>query len=342
MTASGASNPTVRDVLLSVKDLEVQFATTPRPVRAVRGVSYEILRGETVALVGESGSGKTVSSLALVRLTPSSSRITGGSVNFQGQDVLTLSDAELRKIRGGHIGMVFQDPLSSLNPVLSIGMQITEGIRVHLSLRRGAATTHAEQLLQRVGIPEPRRFLRLYPHQLSGGMRQRVMIAIALSCNPNLVIADEPTSALDVTVQAQVLDLLRRLSRELDMAALFITHDLAVAGVLADRILVMYAGRIVEEGPASRLLSSPGHPYTLGLLQSRPSIDSSRGAKLTPIPGTPPDLSSDIIGCAFAPRCTYRIPRCAIERPPLVEVRSGQAAACWVAPVTPLDPRTGP
>ena len=318
--------------LLEVRDLRVEFAgRNNRPVRAVRGLTYEIAPGESLGLVGESGSGKSVSALSLLGLLPRKvSRITGGTAVFEGRDLLTLRDEEMRKIRGARIAMIFQDPLASLNPVLTIGRQITEALETHTDMGKTAARKRAVDLLALVGIPSAEQRVDDYPHQFSGGMRQRSMIAMALSCEPALLIADEPTTALDVTIQAQILELLRRLREELNMALLLITHDLGVVAGFVDRLAVMYAGEIVETGPTEPALANPFHPYTLGLLRSLPRIDRPRQVALTPIEGSPPDLASDIVGCPFRPRCPYAVESCATEDPrqQLVETPN-HWAACW-------------
>ena len=305
--------------ILSVNDLQVEFAGHGRVVRAVRGLSYDIGPGETIGLVGESGSGKSVSALSLLGLLPKRvGKVTAGTAIFQGQDLLHLSEDKLRRIRGARIAMIFQDPLSSLNPVLTIGRQITEAIETHRNVSAKDAKKRAIELLELVGIPGAASRLNDYPHQFSGGMRQRAMIAMALSCEPSLLIADEPTTALDVTIQAQILELLRRLRAELGMAVLLITHDLGVVAGFADRLAVMYAGRLVELGPTETLLADPAHPYTIGLLRSLPRLDRPRQAALTPIEGSPPDLASNLEGCPFAPRCAWRLDRCWTDAPPLV------------------------
>ena len=308
------------DALLAVKDLHVQFIGK-RTVRAVRGISYELRAGETMGLVGESGSGKSVSALALMGLLPARvGQIPQGSVVFEGQELVGLDDGELRKIRGGRIGMIFQDPLSSLNPVLSIGRQITESLETHLGVSGAAADKRAVELLELVGIPNATQRINEYPHQFSGGMRQRAMIAMALACEPSLLIADEPSTALDVTIQAQILDLLSRLRDELGMAILIITHDLGVIAGFADRVAVMYAGKIVESGSVDTVLEEPHHPYAVGLLRSMPRLDEPRHARLTPIEGSPPDLAGDLSGCAFVPRCAWRVEACPNDDPTLATV----------------------
>jgi oligopeptide/dipeptide ABC transporter ATP-binding protein len=323
--------PSTGTPLLSVKDLHVEFSGRGRTVRAVRGLSYDIGPGETIGLVGESGSGKSVSALSLLGLLPKRvGKVTAGSALFEGQEILGLSDDQLRKIRGARIAMIFQDPLSTLNPVLTIGRQITEAIETHRDVTDKQARTRATELLELVGIPDAAARLDNYPHQFSGGMRQRAMIAMALSCEPSLLIADEPTTALDVTIQAQILELLRRLREELHMAVLLITHDLGVVAGFADRLAVMYAGRMVELGPTEIVLSDPAHPYTVGLLRSLPRLDRPRQVALSPIEGSPPDLASDLQGCPFAPRCAWRLDVCTTVDPSLVTVggeRAGEAAA---------------
>jgi oligopeptide/dipeptide ABC transporter ATP-binding protein len=304
--------------LLAVKDLQVEFTGRGRVVRAVRGLSYEIMPGETIGLVGESGSGKSVSALSLLGLLPKrAGRVTGGSAEFEGEEILHLSEQRLRQIRGARIAMIFQDPLSSLNPVLTIGRQITEAITTHRGGSQQQARKRAVELLELVGIPGAARRVDDYPHQFSGGMRQRAMIAMALSCEPSLLIADEPTTALDVTIQAQILELLRRLRDELGMAVLLITHDLGVVAGFADRLAVMYAGRLVELGPTESILSDPAHAYTVGLLRSLPRLDRPRQDALTPIEGSPPDLASELVGCPFAPRCAWRRDVCWHDDPAL-------------------------
>jgi oligopeptide/dipeptide ABC transporter ATP-binding protein len=321
--------------LLEVLDLETHFLTRGGLIRAVDGVSWEIAEGQTVALVGESGCGKSVSALSVMRLVAApAGRIVGGRILFRGRDLLTLPEEEMRRVRGREIAMVFQEPMTSLNPVLSIGRQLTEGLEIHLGLSARAAKARAEELLALVGIPDPRRRLRQYPHEFSGGMRQRMMIAMALACQPALVLADEPTTALDVTIQAQILELIRDLSRRLGVALLVITHNLGVVARYADHVNVMYAGRIVEGAPAATLYAHPRHPYTLGLLRSVPRLDEPRRARLDPIPGAPPDLARLPAGCAFAARCAFRVARCLEERPPLLPVGAGEGpgphlSACW-------------
>ncbi|MGH7095954.1 MAG: ABC transporter ATP-binding protein, partial [Stellaceae bacterium] len=300
-------------------------------VHAVDGISYTVEPGETVAIVGESGSGKSVGALSLLRLIPDPpGRIVGGEAIFNSRDLLKLSDAEMRKVRGAEIGMVFQEPMTSLNPVLTIGRQITETLEQHRDADRAECDRRARELLGLVGISDAERRLKQYPHQLSGGMRQRVMIAIALACSPKLIIADEPTTALDVTIQAQILELMQQLTRQLGVALIIITHNLGVVARYADRVNVMYAGRIVESGSAAAIYHDPRHPYTMALLRSVPRLDRPRQARLDPIEGQPPDLTRLDGGCSFRPRCRFAIDACAAARPPLTPSGApGQSAACW-------------
>ncbi len=315
--------------LLQIKELETHFFTSEGVVRAVNGVSYDVQPGETLGLVGESGSGKSVSALSLMRLIPNPpGKIVGGEVIFDGESLLEVDDARMREIRGNDIAMVFQEPMTSLNPVLTIGRQLTEALELHMSLKRRAAETRAIELLHLVGIPAAEERLHDYPHQFSGGMRQRVMIAMALSCDPKLLLADEPTTALDVTIQAQVLEVMARLSRELGTAVIVITHNLGVVARYADRVNVMYAGRIVESGSANEIYHNPRHAYTLGLLESVPRLDARTG-RLIPIEGVPPDLTNLPVGCAFEPRCRFATDICREERPELTEVFEGHKMACW-------------
>ena len=317
--------------LLQVRGLKTTFATAAGQVRAVDGVSWDVQEGETVALVGESGCGKSVSALSIMRLVEApAGRIEAGEILFKGRDLLKLPEAEMRNVRGGEIGMVFQEPMTSLNPVLTIGRQLTEGLEIHVRMGKAAAEARAVELLGLVGIQDGRRRLSQYPHQFSGGMRQRMMIAMALACNPSLILADEPTTALDVTIQAQILELMRDLSRRLGVAMLIITHNLGVVARYADRVNVMYAGRIIERAKATELYSNPRHPYTLGLLRSVPRLDEPRRAKLDPIDGQPPDLTKLPPGCAFAPRCAFRQARCEADAPVLEPTGAeGHVSACW-------------
>ncbi len=313
--------------LLAVDNLQVQFTTPRGVVRAVQGVSWQVSAGETLALVGESGCGKSVSALAVMRLLAPAAQVSG-HILFDGRDLLALPDVEMRKIRGRDIAMVFQDPMSSLNPVLDIGYQMAEPLRIHLSMNAEAARDRSIELLHRVGIPDAERRLDQYPHQFSGGMRQRVMIAIALACNPRLIIADEPTTALDVTIQAQILGLMQELSREFGIALVIITHNLGVVARYADRVSVMYAARMAEQAGATELFAQPLHPYTAGLLRSVPRLDRPRGARLETIDGAPPDLLDPPPGCRFAPRCASRIDACVQKLPELLEVAPQRWSAC--------------
>ena len=330
------------DTLLDVRDLQTQFVTGGGVVRAVDGVSWDVRAGETVALVGESGCGKSVSALSVMRLVaPPAGRIVGGQIIFKGRDLLALSPEEMRRVRGREIAMVFQEPMTSLNPVLSIGRQLTETLEAHLDMAPARARARAGELLGMVGIADPERRLRQYPHQFSGGMRQRIMIAMALACEPALILADEPTTALDVTIQAQILELMKSLSRRLGAAMLMITHNLGVVARYADRVNVMYAGRIVERGTAREIYGDPRHPYTLGLLRSVPRLDEPRRARLVPIPGQPPDLTRLPPGCAFVTRCRFAMSRCREERPHLDELSPGHRSACWLARDLPAHEREG-
>jgi oligopeptide transport system ATP-binding protein len=320
--------------LLEVRNLTTRFRTGDGVVTAVDGISFSVAQGETVAIVGESGSGKSVSMLSVQRLLPPhGARVEAGEVWFDGQDLLRLDRAAMRAINGRKIGMIFQDPMSSLNPVLTIGFQIGEALREHRGLDRAAARARTIGLLRLVGIPRAETRLDDYPHQFSGGMRQRAMIAMALSCDPALLIADEPTTALDVTIQAQIIRLMKRLKTELGMSLIWITHDLGVVARLADRVLVMYAGRIVEEAAVRSFYAAPRHPYSRGLLGSLPDLDADIDRTLQPIPGQPPDLSRLGDGCAFAPRCAFAVDRCLREIPPLVGSAKDprMRVACWRA-----------
>jgi len=320
--------------LLEVDDLKTYFFTRDGVVRAVDGVSFSVSRGETLAIVGESGCGKSVTSLSILRLIASPpGRTVAGRVLFEGRDLLGLPEPEMRRVRGDAISMIFQEPMTSLNPVLTIGRQIAEVLMLHRGLSGEAATKRAVEMLKLVHIPEPERRVGEYPHQLSGGMRQRVMIAMALACEPRLLIADEPTTALDVTIQAQILDLMRELKERTGASIVLITHDLGVVAEMAARVVVMYAGRKVEEAPVAELFARPRHPYTRGLLDSMPKLGAAakRGttARLSEISGTVPSLSEPIVGCAFAPRCAYATARCRSDYPPLEEKALGHRAACW-------------
>ena len=317
--------------LLEVKGLRTQFFTQDGVVNAVNGISYTLDEGETLAIVGESGCGKSVGVMSLIRLIPSPpGRVVGGEVWFDGRDLLKLDDDEIRQVRGNRIAMIFQDPMTSLNPVLTVGRQISESLQLHLGMDKQQARKRSAELLELVGIPGAANRLDDYPHQFSGGMRQRVMIAMGLSCNPQLLIADEPTTALDVTIQAQIVDLVKKLKEEIGMAIIWITHDLGVVAGLAERMIVMYAGFIVEEAEVRDLYAHPRHPYTIGLLGSLPRLDAGRPEKLTSIEGLPPDLIDLPKGCPFYARCSFRIDRCREENPRLEMVGRNHKVACWV------------
>ena len=316
--------------LLDVRDLRTQFLTHEGIVKAVDGVSFHLDEGEVLGLVGESGCGKSVSALSLMRLIPNPpGRIVGGEAFFEGQDLLSLDESELRKIRGSRISMIFQEPMSSLTPVLSIGRQLRESLELHLKMTKQQATKRAVELLEMVGIPDSARRINDYPHQLSGGQRQRVMIAIALSCNPKLLIADEATTALDVTIQAQILELMKDLTERFGTAVIIITHNLGVVARYADRVNVMYAGKIRETGRSDEIYENPKHPYTVGLLNSVPRLDVPADKKLEPIQGDVPNLMALPEGCAFRDRCDWAVDQCALEDPPIEEVYPGHGSACW-------------
>ena len=319
--------------LLEIRDLVVRFHTPDGVVHAVNNVTYTLQEGETLGVVGESGSGKSVHALSILRLIPTPpGKIESGEVIFSGRDLLKLRDEEIRKVRGGEIAMVFQDPMTSLNPVLTVGRQIGEAIELHLGMSRADSRKRVVELLDMVGIPDAKRRLDDYPHQFSGGMRQRVMIAMALSCNPKLLIADEPTTALDVTIQAQIVELVKDLKKQLGMAIIWITHDLGVVAGIADTVQVMYAGRIAERGPVRAVFKDTRSAYTYGLLRSLPRADAEKGGRLTPIPGTPPDMVDPPPGDAFAPRNPYATERCWQETPPLAPVKNGDPnhlVAAW-------------
>jgi oligopeptide transport system ATP-binding protein len=316
--------------LLEVKDLEVAFDTKDGVVQAVNRISYSLERGDLLGIVGESGSGKSVSVMSMLRLLPEPpARIVGGQVLFEGRDLLQMRLGQMHEVRGNEIAIIFQDPMTSLNPVMSIGRQIEEAMQVNLGYSHQKASARAVELLEHVGIPNAAGRLNDYPHQFSGGMRQRVVIAIAISCQPKLLIADEPTTALDVTIQAQIVDLVKQLQQELDMTVIWITHDLGVIARLAKRVNVMYAGQIVEEGPIKRIFKNPSHPYTIGLLGSLPGTDMAIDQDLQFIEGAPPDMIRLPVGCPFAPRCSFRSERCDQERPQLVQVESDHLTACW-------------
>ncbi len=319
------------DKLLEVKNLKTYFYTEDGVVPAVDGVSFHINRGETLGIVGESGCGKSVSMLSVLRLIPTPpGKIVEGEIWFEGKNLIKLSEAEMRRIRGNDISMIFQEPMTSLNPVYTVGDQIAEAVQLHQGLSRRDAWDKSVEMLKLVGIPLPERRAREYPHQLSGGMRQRVMIAMALSCNPKLLIADEPTTALDVTIQAQILELMKKLRDEIGMAIALITHDLGVIAEMAERVVVMYAGEVVEEADVFSLFSRPMHPYTEGLMKSIPRIDMAARARLHVIEGVVPNPLAMPSGCRFHPRCPYVFDHCRVEGPPLEEVAPGRKCSCWL------------
>ncbi|OXL81988.1 peptide ABC transporter ATP-binding protein [Paenibacillus sp. SSG-1] len=317
------------DNLLEVQDLQVSFFTYAGEVQAVRGVGFSLGRGETLAIVGESGSGKSVTSKSIMRLLAKSAKIKHGSIRFEGKDIASLPEKQMQDIRGRDISMIFQDPMTSLNPTMTIGKQITEVLKKHRKLGGAEANRRAVELLNQVGIPNPDKRLKQYPHQLSGGMRQRVVIAIALACNPKVLIADEPTTALDVTIQAQILELMKKLQQELDTSIVLITHDLGVVANMASRVAVMYAGKIVETGTVDEIFYEGKHPYTWGLLASMPKLHE-KSEELTAIPGTPPDLSDPPKGCPFAARCPYAMEICHEYMPEYTEHSETHRAACWL------------
>ena len=318
--------------LLEVKNLKTHFFTMEGVVKAVDGVSYELNEGETLGLVGESGCGKSVSALSVMRLIPDPpGKIIDGEILLDGEDILKIDMEGMREVRGAKIAMVFQEPMTSLNPVLTVERQITETLQLHMGMSKLESQRESVNLLTRVGIPDPEIRIKQYPHQFSGGMRQRVMIAMALSCNPRLIIADEPTTALDVTIQAQILDLMKSLTTELGVALIVITHNLGVVARYADRVNIMYAGKVIERGEAREIYANPRHPYTVGLLRSVPRLDLPRRAKLDPIEGQPPDLINLPPGCAFRERCRWAIDKCATDTPELVETSDGHLSACFRA-----------
>ena len=322
--------------LLQVSDLRTRFHTPEGIVHAVNGISFHLNEGETVAIVGESGCGKSVSMMSLLRLIPTPpGEIVSGTAFFRDNDLLKKTEQEMEDIRGREIAMIFQDPMTSLNPVLTVERQLTESLRVHLGHTREQAQTRAVELLEQVGIPDAKRRVKDYPHQFSGGMRQRVMIAMALSCAPSLLIADEPTTALDVTIQAQIVELVTRIRDSLHTAVIWITHDLGVVAGIADRVIVMYAGFIVEEANVDDLYDFPSHPYTVSLIAALPRVDRRRDQRLKSIPGSPPNMLVEPRGCPFAPRCEFVLDKCRQENPTLINVGTNHTAACWV------DPKTG-
>ena len=328
--------------LLEVRNLTTRFFTQEGVVQAVNGISYEIDEGETLGVVGESGCGKSVSALSLMRLIPNPpGKIVDGEIVFQGEDLMKLSDEDVRHIRGKEIAMIFQEPMTSLNPVLTIGQQLGEALQLHMDMDKGQARQRSAELLEMVGIPDALNRLDDYPHQFSGGMRQRVMIAMGLSCNPKLLLADEPTTALDVTIQAQILEIMKDTCERLGTAIILITHNLGVVARYADRVIVMYAGRIVEEATADEIYANPKHPYTIGLLRSIPRLDEALKEKLIPIEGLPPDLIDPPERCPFMPRCAWAEDKCGEAIPPLEVISEGHKTACWVAHAGRLDKSKG-
>ncbi|MFS8580004.1 MAG: ABC transporter ATP-binding protein [Novibacillus thermophilus] len=327
--------------MLEVNDLRVSFETYAGEVQAVRGVSFELDKGETLAIVGESGCGKSVTAQSVMRLVPTPpGRYKGGSVLFEGKDLMKLKEKEMQSIRGAEISMIFQDPMTSLNPTMTVGKQIVEVLMRHQKVSKAQAFSRAVDMLRRVGIPNAKERAEQYPHQFSGGMRQRVMIAIALVCEPKILIADEPTTALDVTIQAQILDIMVELQKKIDTAIILITHDLGIVANVAQRVAVMYAGKIVETGTLEEIFYDPKHPYTWGLLTSVPRLDSDRANELVAIPGTPPDLISPPKGCPFAARCPHAMKVCQEEMPADTEVSPGHSVACWLE--HPMAPNVKP
>ncbi len=316
--------------LLSIQDLHLVFDTARGRLEALNGINFDVRPGEIFGVVGETGCGKTVTGLSVLRLLPQTATITQGRILFKGQNLLELPEKEMARVRGGHIAMIFQNPGSSLNPVFTIGSQMIAIIRKHFGISKSEARARAEHMLQAVGLPDVQRILKSYPHQLSGGMQQRVMIAIALSCEPDLLIADEPTTALDVTIQAQILALLRELRDRLGIAIMLITHNLGVVAKTCDRLAVLYAGRVVETGPTRVIFKHPQHPYTRGLMRAIPRPES-RGKRLEAIPGSVPSNPGAIVGCAFAPRCALAFDRCRVEAPPLIDLGEDHRSACFLA-----------
>ena len=316
--------------LIDIEDLRVSFFTPGGEVQAVRGVSWFLNEGEALGIVGESGSGKSVSAYAIMRLLQSPGRVIGGTIRFNGVDMLSLTESEMRHIRGNDIAMIFQDPMTSLNPVYTVGDQLREPLKLHLNMKGKEATKRAEELLSMVGIPDPKRRLKQYPFEFSGGMRQRAMISMALACEPKLLIADEPTTALDVTIQAQILEIMKDLKKRCCMSIVLITHDLGIVSDICDKIIIMYSGEIMEYGPIETLFANPKHPYTIGLIRSLPKIDQKEGEPLTPIEGSPVDLMHPPAGCPFAPRCEHCMKVCLTEKPPYFELEPGHYSACWL------------
>lgn len=320
----------IKNPLLQVKDLEVSFFTNAGEVKAVRKISYDLKFGEVIGIVGESGSGKSVSSYALMGIIPEPGKVIGGDIIFDGEKILEKTEGDLQKIRGKDVGMIFQDPMTSLNPVFTVGHQIEESLKRHTELNKTERTERIIELLKLVGINQPEKRVKQYPHELSGGMRQRIMIAMSLACNPKLLIADEPTTALDVTIQAQIIELLKELKEKINMSIIFITHDLGVVADICDKIAVMYAGTVVERGSVEEIFYKPQHPYTKGLLKSIPRVDSDEHERLIPIEGNPVDLIFPPAGCAFAPRCESCMKICLENVPPVYMENEGHESACWL------------
>ena len=332
-----------REKILEVLDLHVSFDTYAGEIQAVRGVTFDLHKAEVIAIVGESGCGKSVTAKSIMKLIPSPpGRLKQGSIIFNGKDITSYKRRQMEAIRGSEIGMIFQDPMTSLSPTMLVGKQISEGLMQHQKLSKKQAKEKSVEMLKLVGIPNPESRVNQYPHEFSGGMRQRAMIAIALACNPKLLIADEPTTALDVTIQAQILDLMKELTQKIDTSIILITHDLGVAANIAERIIVMYAGKVVESGAIDDIFYNPQHPYTWGLLKSVPRLDSGHKEELIPIIGTPPDLFSPPKGCAFAARCKYSMKVCYMLQPEMNEISEGHNAACWLQhPDSPVVVRPG-
>lgn len=318
-----------QEALLEIKDLAISFYNKAGEVQAVRGISYTLQKGEVLGIVGESGSGKSVSSHGILRLTPDTGKVKQGQILFHGKDILKMSKKELQELRGNKIAMIFQDPMTSLDPLFTVEYQLNESLKKHTNLNAQERKKRMIELLQLVGINQPERRIKQYPYEFSGGMRQRVMIAMALSCDPELLIADEPTTALDVTIQAQIVELLKELKDKLGMAIIFITHDLGVVSDICDKIIVMYAGKIVEEGKSRQIFYEKSHPYTEGLLASVPKLESDVNEKLKPIKGNPPDMSCIRPGCSFAPRCSCAMQICVKEEPPVVKLNETHKVSCW-------------